>query len=137
VGEVEAPTGRSDMVAITGPDGLAASLFLDQASHLPLMLTYAGLRPRFRAPTRTLFLSDYREVDGIRLPHSLSRATNGEVVEEWEIDRWRVNAPSPRVTNLLPPLNDPGRVAFVSRSTGDGAGPTSGGQNGNTWGFIP
>jgi hypothetical protein len=112
VGEVEAPHGRSDVVDITAPDGFAARLFLDQTSHLPLMLTYAGLRPLFRAaeapleeagipetrlpasagtPTLTLFLSDYREVDGIRLPHSLSRATNGEMVEEWKIDGWRVN----------------------------------------------
>jgi len=112
VGEVEAPHGRSDVVDITAPDGFAARLFLDQTSHLPLMLTYAGLRPLFRAaeapleeagipearqpasagtPTLTLFLSDYREVDGIRLPHSLSRATNGEMVEEWAIDGWRVN----------------------------------------------
>ena len=106
VGEVEAPHGRSDVVDITAPDGFAARLFLDQASHLPLMLTYAGFpeaepsteeggipepqRSSARGSTLTLFLSDYREVEGIRLPHSLSRAVNGALVEEWAIDGWRV-----------------------------------------------
>ncbi len=97
VGEVEAPRGRSDVVDLTAPHGLACRLFVDQASHLPLMLTDAGLRPPVLsgepAQTLTLFLSDYREVDGIRLPHALSRAVNGALVEEWRIDRWRVNPP--------------------------------------------
>ncbi len=97
VGEVEAPQGRSDVVDLTAPHGLACRLFLDQASHLPLMLTHAGLEPRVPsgepAQTLTLFLSDYREVDGIRLPHALSRAVNGALVEEWRIDGWRVNPP--------------------------------------------
>ncbi len=43
-----------------------------------------------RASTLALLLSDYREVDGIRLPHVLSRAVNGVLVEEWAIDGWRV-----------------------------------------------
>jgi hypothetical protein len=41
----------------------------------------------------TLFLRDYREVDGLLLPSRMSRAVNGDTVEEWEISRWRINPP--------------------------------------------
>ncbi len=35
--------------------------------------------------------SDYREVNGVSLPHRLTRAINGEVNEEWEISKFKVN----------------------------------------------
>ena len=39
-GEAEAEDGKADVLDATGPDGFAARLFLDKATHLPLMLTY-------------------------------------------------------------------------------------------------
>ena len=40
-----------------------------------------------------LFLSDYRSVDGIQLPHRISRSVNGEVNEEWEVKKFKINPP--------------------------------------------
>ena len=40
-----------------------------------------------------MFLSDYREVDGIQFPHQISRSINGEVAEEFEVTRVRINPP--------------------------------------------
>lgn len=43
-GEAESPDGRAHVIDVKGPDGFAARLFVDQESHLPLMLTYQGPR---------------------------------------------------------------------------------------------
>jgi hypothetical protein len=46
-----------------------------------------------QAPTVefTMFFDDWREVDGIRFPHVMRRATAGEVTEEWAISKVKVN----------------------------------------------
>jgi hypothetical protein len=38
-----------------------------------------------------LYFDDWREVDGIRFPHNLRRATGGTTGEEWTINKVRVN----------------------------------------------
>ena len=40
-----------------------------------------------------LFFSDYRNVGGIFLPHHITRAVNGEVSEEWDVTKFKVNPP--------------------------------------------
>ena len=40
-----------------------------------------------------MFLADYRAVDGIQLPHRISRSVNGEVNEEWEVKKFKLNPP--------------------------------------------
>ena len=37
--------------------------------------------------------SDYRSVDGIMLPHRITKATDGEINEEWEMKKYKVNPP--------------------------------------------
>ena len=39
----------------------------------------------------TLFLGDYKKVDGVMLPHRLTQAVDGKTVEEWTIEKARVN----------------------------------------------
>ena len=120
-GQAESPDGRADVLDVTAASGAKTRLFLDATTHLPLMVTYQETLParRFRRPPAaaegsdrrpptpepdaspsdaaprtvesTLFLSDHRAVGGVALPHHLSRAINGSVVEEWEVARWRVN----------------------------------------------
>jgi hypothetical protein len=38
-----------------------------------------------------LYFSDYKEVDGIRLPFRLRRAIAGQTIEETTFDRFRIN----------------------------------------------
>ena len=114
-GQAESPDGRADLLDVGIPSGTKARLFLDAATHLPLMVTYQETMPLRRlrrpppadgaegtpeaapspAPPRTvegtLFLSDRRAVSGVQLPFRISRAVDGKVVDEWEITRWRVN----------------------------------------------
>jgi hypothetical protein len=40
----------------------------------------------------TLYLADFKKVDGVMLPHRLSYAIDGKTIEEWTIEKARVNA---------------------------------------------
>ena len=44
-GEAESPDGKAHVIDIAS-DGFAARLFIDQATNLPLMMTYQGPKPR-------------------------------------------------------------------------------------------
>jgi hypothetical protein len=39
----------------------------------------------------TLFLGDYKKVDGVMMPHRLTYAVDGKTIEEWTIEKIRVN----------------------------------------------
>ena len=45
-GEAESPDGKAVVVDARNTDGFAARLFIDENTHLPLMLTYQGPQPR-------------------------------------------------------------------------------------------
>jgi hypothetical protein len=124
-GQAESPDGKADVIDVKSRDGgtFAARLFLDPATHRPLMLSYRGVAPRIAVQTRRLppgaappqgsppevapppagdivdiemFLDDYRRVDGVMLPHHVTRSIAGEVNEEWTFATMTVN---PRFKN--------------------------------------
>ena len=39
----------------------------------------------------TLFLGEFKKVDGVMLPHRLTYAVDGKTVEEWTIEKARIN----------------------------------------------
>jgi hypothetical protein len=45
VGEAESPDGKADVLDVTGEGGFAVRLFVDQKSHLPLMLSWMDREP--------------------------------------------------------------------------------------------
>ncbi len=115
-GIAEAPDGKADVLEFTPPDGPVVRLFVDQQTHLPLMLTWKGPQPRMlvrrmaagsredaeRAardaadapPVEATFemrLGNYQQVDGIQLPHEITRAINGQTNEEWTIASYTLN----------------------------------------------
>ena len=120
-GEAEAPEGRADVLQVTGPGGLDARLFVDQKTHRPLMITFretptrmmvrremgpggGHARPGGPAPTEalptppppveaTLFLSDWKRVGGVLLPHGLNKTLEGKPYEEIVVSRYTVNDP--------------------------------------------
>jgi hypothetical protein len=121
VAEAEAPEGRADVLQVTGRGGLDARLFVDQKTHRPLMLTFRDTPPRMMmirrgpggpghargdgpeatAPTTpppapaeaTLFLSDWKRVGGLLLPHGLNKTLDGKPYEEIVVSRYTVNDP--------------------------------------------
>ena len=140
-GEAESADGKADVVDVKGEDGFAARLFIDQTTHLPLMLTYQGpkrmvmtsrpggervvtsagastgtqrSRPatdedrkrladdaqkqidamRSAPPTLVeyrIYFGDWSEVDGIKFPLKIQRASDGTPEEEWTITKVKVN----------------------------------------------
>ena len=114
-GEAEADDGKADVVDAKGPGSFTARLFFDQKTHRPLMLAYRGAAPRMMMRTQRgdgpppgagvpphelpppqivdiqLFLDDYRSVDGVLLPHHLSRSVDGKPNEEMTFKTIRIN----------------------------------------------
>jgi hypothetical protein len=120
-GQAESDEDKAEIVDAKGPGGFAARIFLDQKSHRPLMLQYRGVAPRVMIQTRqgpppdaargqhaepgaaapaptppplvdiTLFLDDYKSVDGVLLPHHLSRSIDGKPTEEMTFKTIQIN----------------------------------------------
>lgn len=143
VATAESPDGKADVLDLKNEQGTAVRLFVDQATHMPLMLQYQEVRPRIMiadgrgggrgnpggggpgpsagsgqggrggpggrgvdpaemrrrmdampppAPSQvTVYLADYKAVDGVQLPHRLTQAVDGKPVEEWTFERVKVN----------------------------------------------
>jgi hypothetical protein len=120
-GEAEAPEGKADVIDVKGPNGFVAKLFLDKSNHRPLMLSYRGVAPRMVVQTQrgagpgappppsaaprpdlptpppaeqvdiNMFLDDYKSVDGVMLPHHITRSIDGQPNEEWTFKTIKVN----------------------------------------------
>jgi hypothetical protein len=50
-----------------------------------------GRGPQGPPATLEMHLSEYKVVNGIKLPHLITRGTNGETSEEWAIKSYRIN----------------------------------------------
>jgi hypothetical protein len=114
-GEAEAEDGKADVVDAKGPGHFTARLFFDKKTHRPLMIAYRGAAPRMVVQTQRgdaprpaagaasehlplpqvvdiqLFLDDYKNVDGILLPHHFSRSVDGKPTEEMTFKSIKLN----------------------------------------------
>lgn len=120
-GVAEAPDGKADVVEAKSPDGLAVRMFLDQQTHLPLMMTYrtkvaAGAPqirrmgpgdshdpekmkeelakmppPAMKEVEMQIRTSDYQKVGGVQLPKVITWSIDGAVSEEFEVGKYVVN----------------------------------------------
>ena len=113
VGTAQAPDGTADVVEVKPAEGAATRVFLDSATHMPLMMTTTGFgggrgrrgggadgraggadgRAGGPPPQITVetHLSEYKAVNGIKLPHLITRGVNGQTNEEWELKNYRIN----------------------------------------------
>jgi hypothetical protein len=114
-GQAESPDGRADVLDVRGPDGFEAQLFVDVATRRPLMVTFQEAPPRmaFRAmrpggpapghgapeaapspaaPVEArLFVSEWKKVGEVWLPHLVTKTLEGGPTEEFQIKSWRVD----------------------------------------------
>jgi hypothetical protein len=51
-GESEVEDAKAEVLDVTGPDKFAVRIFFDKESHLPLLLSYRGPKPRIMTMTR-------------------------------------------------------------------------------------
>jgi hypothetical protein len=126
IGTAQSPDGSADVVEVRPADGVPTRVFLDSASHMPLMITWQGGPPGFirrggppppdgnqaappaqgNAPdqaraggrrgggqpvTLRMTMSDYKTVNGIKLPQTITRGAGGQTQEEWTISSYKVN----------------------------------------------
>lgn len=92
-----------EAIDLIGQGEYQARLFLDQATHLPIMLSYRALRNPNAGYVTTnnpadlqevavqLFFSDYQKVNQVLLPFHLVKAVNGMQVEEWKVEKYKLN----------------------------------------------
>ena len=115
-GDAESPDGKAYVIDIKAADNFAARLFIDEQTHLPLMVTYKAPQPRMMtaggprpAPADaekqlqemqrqppvladyTLFFEDWRDADGVKFPHKMRRAMGADTMEEWTVSKVKVN----------------------------------------------
>jgi hypothetical protein len=103
----------ADVLEAKGAPNLTMRLFVAQATHLPIMISWQGAPPgggRGAAPGRgsaaapggaaapsgpppenRIYFADYRDVDGMKWPFRLRRALGADTVEETLFDRFRIN----------------------------------------------
>jgi hypothetical protein len=89
-GQVEAPNGMADAIEGKGPNGFLLHLFIDTKTHLPLMMNYLN-----GAQDVQLWLKNYKPEEGILLPHTLTWITNGNLTEEFQAQRFKINPKIP------------------------------------------
>jgi hypothetical protein len=107
IGTAQAPEGTADVLEVRPANAVPTRLFLDPATHLPLMITWSGQAGRggdvrrrgAAAPaappqgqaTLELHMGDYKTVNGIKLPHLITRGPEGITQEELKIKSFKIN----------------------------------------------
>jgi hypothetical protein len=119
-GEAESDEGKADVIEAKGAGNFAARILLDQKSRRPLMIMYRGVAPRVLIQTQqgppppggrgrgepphdvppapapqvvdiVLYLDDYKAVDGVMLPHHMTRSVDGKPAEETTFKTIKIN----------------------------------------------
>lgn len=106
-GLVNAGPRSLDAIEIAGPDEFAARMFIDQATSRADMISYREIiMPNAGYIVSTdpsnppaegkeiavqLQFADYRPIDGMNLPHLSVKAVNGFPVQEWKIEKYKLN----------------------------------------------
>jgi hypothetical protein len=80
---METDRGTMDTVEGRGADGFLVRLLFDPKTHRPSAIVYSS--------SAQLWLSDYREENGMLLPHQLTTTTDGIPTEKFEIKKFKVN----------------------------------------------
>jgi hypothetical protein len=107
IGTAQAPEGTADVLEVRPANGVPTRLFLDPMTHLPLMITWSGQPSRGgdirrrgaaapAAPTQgqatlELHMGDYKTVNGIKLPHLITRGPEGITQEEIKVKSFKIN----------------------------------------------
>jgi hypothetical protein len=107
-GEIKTDKSNVEAIEISGPHEFAARLFVDQTSSRPVMLSYRESISRktgyvvsadvnenkaeeFEEVAIQLYFLDYRNVNGLMLPFQIVKAVNGAPIDEWKIEKYKVN----------------------------------------------
>lgn len=105
-GVIKAEQGNIEAIEVSGSDGFAARLFVDQTTHRPVLISYpdwvdrkagyvVSTAPATPADVQEvavqLYFSDYRSVQGVWFPFLITKAINGVIVDEWRVEKYKLN----------------------------------------------
>jgi len=89
----------TDQVTLLNSQNDAVTIFLDQNTHLPLKTSFSWRDPKDKQRNVEEEIYDnYRLVQGIMTPHSITRTFNGETSHQRFINTVRYNLPLPEAT---------------------------------------
>lgn len=115
LGEAESADGKAYVINVTNDEGFETRLFVDEDTHLPMMVTYKARLPRIITQTTqvspedmqkqlkamqeqppemgefTIYFEDWRSVEGVKFPFKMRRAQGGTTSEEWIVNTVKVN----------------------------------------------
>lgn len=101
--DLDTKEGKADVVRIMGPDNFVMWLLLDQKTHRPAGYVYRTMSPRRPDVTDAreaqepalmnvqVFFDDYKSVGTVQLPHQITKASNGKLLEELKINKIKLN----------------------------------------------
>ena len=83
---VDSPTGQADGLIGRGSNGFLVHLFLDVKSHMPVMIEYKDGNRDVQ-----LWLNNHKSEEGILFPHTLTWQVDGNPVEEFLLQKFKLN----------------------------------------------
>ncbi len=101
--DLDTKDGKADVIRVIGPDNFVMWLLLDQKTHRPAGYVYRTMAPRRPDVTDAreaqepalmnvqVFFADYKQVGTIQLPHQITKASNGQLMEELKINKVKFN----------------------------------------------
>src|SRR5262249_49293157 len=85
-----------EMVSILDAKNRGITLAVDMATHLPVSKTFVTRDPVSKEKDeQTEVYENYKDVDGIATPESITRMKNGEIVNQRFITKTTYNPPLP------------------------------------------
>ena len=99
-GESDVEDAKADVIDVSGPDNFSIRVFFDQKSHLPLLLSYRGPKPRIMTVTR--------QAGSGSKPEDIKKAT-----EEAEKKMHAEAPPSPEEVDFYIRLTDHKKVGGI------------------------
>jgi hypothetical protein len=107
-GEAQSPEGKADILDVKGPDDFSARLYIDQTTHFPLMMAFAGkaitgpppigangVPDPSRIPMKDveiqMHFSNYEKTNGLLMPKTIIWSADGQTSEQFEITRYTLN----------------------------------------------
>lgn len=109
VGEARASDGQAHVIDVKGPDEFSARLFIDKTTFRLLMMTFTLQGPTSfkinsrdlkggipqNTPIRKIEIKirylEYKQVNGVTLPHLVTQEQGGYVVKESELSSFKLN----------------------------------------------
>lgn len=90
--EGDAPEGKADVLAVSGPANFSAQFVVQRETHLPVVLMWKAPGPAASADHR-LYFADFRGVNGgVKWPFRIRHALATVTIEETTFDRVSINA---------------------------------------------